>query len=97
MNIQFDQLGTKSFFEWLASKILEITLPSIKKAIENSSGDEEMLTRKEVSERIFKCDVTTFDSNYRYAPGFPKFITNGGGERYPKKLVEKWIHENTQF
>ena len=66
MNIQFDKIGTKNFFEWLASKILEITLPALKEAIEETLSDEEMLTRKEVSERIFKCDVTTFDSNYRY-------------------------------
>lgn len=96
MNIQFDQLGTKKFFEWLGSKIVEITLPKIKEILERTNSDEELLTRKEVSEQIFRCDPATFDSLYRYADGFPKII-KGSTERYPKKLVEKWIHENTTY
>ncbi|HCT8936989.1 TPA: hypothetical protein OUB37_002634 [Enterococcus faecalis] len=95
MNIQFDSIGTKKFFEWIAAKLLEITLPIVEIKL-SEKNDEELLTRKEVSKRIFRCDVNTFDKNYRYANGFPKF-NRGGTELYPKKLVEKWIHENTQY
>lgn len=95
MNIQFDQISTKKFFEWIASKLLEITLPIIERKL-SENQDEELLNRNEVSRRILKCDVKTFDEYYRYAHGFPKIIKEGK-EKYPKKLVEKWIHENTQF
>lgn len=96
MKIQFDALGTKEFFNWFTSKIVELVLPSLEKSLSSFNSDEELLTRKEVSERIFRCSVDTFDLNFRYAPGFPK-IMQGEKERYPKKLVEKWIHQNTKF
>ncbi|HHD7897601.1 TPA: hypothetical protein ACOW36_001732 [Enterococcus faecalis] len=95
MNIQFDSISTKKFFEWIASKFLEITLPIIERKL-SENQDEELLNRNEVSKRIFKCDVKTFDEHYRYASGFPKIVKEGK-EKYPKKLVEKWIHENTQY
>lgn len=96
MDAQIDKVGSNKFFERLASKLIEIIVPTLKNTLEKINTDEELLTRKEVAERIFKCDVKTFDKFYRYAPGFPK-ITKEGSEKYPKKLVEKWIHENTQY
>ena len=95
MNVQFDSISTKKFFEWIASKFLEITLPIIERKL-SENQDEELLNRNEVSKRILKCDVKTFDEHYRYASGFPKIVKEGK-EKYPKKLVEKWIHENTQY
>lgn len=96
MNIEFDKMGTKMFFEWMAAKIIELTMPVIKQYLDQMNSDEELLTRKEVSERIFKCDEKTFDKCYRYADGFPK-INQGTQERYPKKLVERWIRENSTY
>ena len=96
MNIQFDQLGTKSFFEWIANKFVELALPAIKEGLKNALGNEELLSRREVSEKVFKCDVGTFDKNIRYAKGFPKMMV-GSQEKYPRKLVEEWIRENSQL
>lgn len=96
MNIQFDGLSTKQFFEWIAKKFLEIAMPAIKQGVESTYSDDELLTKKELCERILKCDVNTADKHFLYQEGFP-YMEIGNTRRYPKRQVEEWIKKNTKF
>lgn len=97
MNIQFDSMSTKNFFEWMAKNFVDIAMPQIKKAVEETYTDEELLTRKEVCERILKCDANTADKYYLYQEGFPYIDFGERGRRYPKRRVEEWIKNNTKY
>lgn len=96
MEIKFDKQGTNSFFEWLAAKFVEVSLPQIEHIIEATYSDDELLSRKEVSERILKCDVATADKYFLYQSGFP-YVEVGNQRRYPKRQVEEWIKQNTKY
>ena len=96
MNIQFDSMSTNKFFQWMASKFVEIAMPEIKEAVESTYTDDELLTRKEVCERILKCDANTADKYFLYKEGFPYVDFGEKSRRYPKRQVEKWIAENTK-
>lgn len=97
MQIQFDSMSTNKFFEWMASKFLEVSLPQIKKSIETKYSDDELLTKKDLCERILKCDTKTADEFFLYKKGFPFVEFGKNGRRYPKREVEKWIRKNTKF
>lgn len=96
MNIQFDNLSTNQFFEWIANKIVELVLPLINKAIKTVYSDDELLSKKELCERILKCDTNTADKHILYQKDFP-FIEIGSQRKYPKRKVEEWIHKNTKY
>jgi hypothetical protein len=96
MEIHFDGKSTDEFFQWMAAKIKDVTLPIVKEAVEETFSDDELLNRKEVSERILNCAVETADKYYLYQPGFP-YYERGGDRLYPKKAVEKWIQQNTKY
>lgn len=97
MKIQFDSMSTNEFFKWIAAKFLEVSMPQIKQAVEGAYTDDELLTRKEVSERILKCDANTADKYYLYKEGFPYMDFGERGRRYPKRQVEEWIKNNTKY
>ena len=59
-------------------------------------ADEELLTKKELCERILRCDVDVADKYVLNQPKFP-YIWMGKRKRYPKKQVERWIEENTHY
>lgn len=94
--IKFDGTSTNKFFYWLAAKFVEISLPEIGKAVEASYSDDELLTLKEVSERILKCNVITADKYFLYQPGFP-YVEIGNQRRYPKRQVEECIQQHTKY
>lgn len=71
-------------------------LPELLFLIKEEINGEELLTRKEVSEQILKCDVNTADKEFLYKSGFP-YLQVGKNRKYPKKQVEKWISENTNY
>ena len=96
MNIQFDATSTKSFFEWIATRFVDIAMPQIEQAVESVYSDDELLTKKELCERILKCDVNTADKYFLYEKGFP-YIEIGSTRRYPKRQVEEWIKKSTKF
>lgn len=96
MNIQFDKQGTKNFFEWLAEKLMVLMFPKLLELFERKLSDEELLSRKEVSKRILKCDEDTADLYFLNAPGFP-YVEVGKRKKYPKKMVEQWIVENSKY
>lgn len=96
MNIQFDTLTTTKFFEWIAGRFVEISIPKIQSSIEIAYSNDELLTRKEVCERILNCDENTGDKYFLYKSGFP-YVEVGKGRRYPKRQVEEWIRNNTKF
>ena len=75
MEIHFDGQTTEEFFQWMAAKIQDVTLPIVKETVEESLFDEELLTRKEISKRILNCSVDTADKYYLYQPGFPYLPT----------------------
>lgn len=58
--------------------------------------DEELLTKKELCERILKCDVKTAEKHFLFAEGFPYF-KQGDSIKYPKRQVEEWIQKNTKY
>lgn len=58
--------------------------------------DEELLTLAELSERVLRCDVKTAEKHIVNRPNFP-YIWVGERRRFPKKMVEKWIEENTHY
>lgn len=97
MNIQFDSISTNKFFEWMASKFLEVSMPSIQKSIETKFSDDELLTKKELCERILKCDVKTADDFFIYKKGFPYVDFGKNSRRYPKRQVEEWIRKSTKY
>lgn len=67
----------------------------LKESIIQNLEDEELLTAKELCERILKCSKNTADKYYLNNASFP-FIQQGNERRYPKKAVEKWISENAR-
>lgn len=96
MNIEFDKQGTKKFFDWLADKMMVLMFPKVLELFKVELSDEELLTKKELAERILKCTVDTAEKHYIFKKGFP-YIEQGEGRKYPKKLVEKWIAENSKY
>lgn len=96
MNIQFDGLSTKQFFEWIANKFLDLALPIIKKSLESELEGEVLLGRKEICDQVLNCSVDTADKHFLYKEDFP-YVMVGSQRRYPKKAVEKWIRDNTKF
>lgn len=96
MNIQFDELGTKEFFIWMANKIFELMTPELIRLIRNNLDNEELLSKKELCKHILKCDENTADKYFLNAKDFP-FIEIGNRKKYPKKQVELWISKYTQF
>lgn len=59
-------------------------------------ADDELLTRKELCDRILNCDVKTANRYYLNEPDFP-YMYRGNQKVYPKKAVEKWIQNNTHY
>lgn len=96
MEIRFDGKSTEEFFQWMAKRIESLTLPLVEKTVKETFQEDEILTRREVAERILRCSVDTADKYYLYKPGFP-YIQRGNERVYPKKAVEKWISENTEY
>lgn len=60
------------------------------------ADDDELLTRKELCERILNCDVDTAEKHYINRNGFP-YMYRGQYKVYPKKAVEEWIQKNTHY
>lgn len=58
--------------------------------------DDELLTKKELCERILNCNVETADRYYINQPNFP-YMWRGNQKLFPKKAVEKWIQNNTHY
>lgn len=96
MNIQFDNLGTKQFFKWMANKVFELMIPELFNLLSSMVDNEELLSKKELCEHILKCDENTADKYFLNAKGFP-YVEMGNRKKYPKKQVELWIAEQTQF
>ncbi len=96
MNIQFDKLSTKQFFNWMANKIFELMIPELLVLVKSNLNDEELLSKKELCKEILKCDENTADKYFLNAKGFP-YIEMGNRRKYPKKQVELWISKNTRF
>lgn len=96
MNIQFDGLSTNQFFEWIAKKFLELAMPLIKQSLESELEGEVLLGRKEICDQVLNCSVDTADKHFLYKKGFP-YVMVGNQRRYPKKAVEKWIRESTEY
>lgn len=67
----------------------------LKDSLIQNFEDEELLTARELCERILKCSKNTADKYYLNNASFP-FIRQGNERRYPKKAVEKWIEENSR-
>lgn len=57
---------------------------------------EELLTKKDLCERILHCDENTAERHYLNKPFFP-YVNQGTRKRYPKKQVEEWIKKNTHY
>lgn len=58
--------------------------------------DDELLTRKELCERILNCDVDTANKYYINRSDFP-YMYRGNQKIYPKRAVEEWIEKNTHY
>lgn len=96
MNIQFDKLETKQFFDWMANKIFELMLPKLFDLVKTNISNEELLSKKELCKEILKCDENTADRYFLNSKGFP-YIEMGSRRKYPRKQVELWISKNTRF
>lgn len=96
MNIQFDNQSTNQFFNWIAKHFAELALPIIKQVLNSEIEGEVLLTRKEICQQVLNCSVDFADKHFLYKKGFP-YMMVGSSRRYPKKAVEKWIHENTNY
>ncbi|MDN6409280.1 MAG: hypothetical protein L0J76_04110 [Tetragenococcus halophilus] len=59
-------------------------------------SDDELLTRKELCERILNCNVETAEKYYLNQDNFP-FMYRGNQKIYPKRAVEEWIQNNTHY
>lgn len=77
--------------------------PQIKDEIADALKDliktfetDELLSRKELCERVLNMDVNTAERHVINRKGFP-YVMVGSLKRYPKKAVEQWIQENTRF
>lgn len=77
-------------FKQMMKNVLEKVIQEI--ITEVKDEEKFLLTRKEIAEAI-GCDVDTFDSNYRYAPGFP-YHKKGSTEAWNKKEVFEYLHKN---
>ena len=98
MNIQFDKIGTKQFFEWFADKFIEIMFPRIKELVEKNMETDKLLTKKELTETILNCGYDTANTFFVNRADFPRIeliTAETKSVRYPKKAVEQWIKDNT--
>lgn len=96
MEIRFDNHSTEEFFEWMAKKVSELSVPLLKQSLESELEGEVLLGRKEICDQVLNCSVDTADKHFLYKKGFP-YVMVGSQRRYPKKAVEKWIRENTEY
>lgn len=69
----------------------------LKKVIEDilmevDEDEKFLLSRKEISDAI-GCDPDTFDTSFRYLPGFP-YHKKGRTEAWNKKEVFEYLHKN---
>lgn len=60
------------------------------------TDDDELLTKKELCQRILNCDVDTADKYYINKSNFP-YIWRGSQKLFPKKAIEEWIRNNTHY
>ena len=57
---------------------------------------DELLSKKELCERVLNMDINTAERHIINRKGFP-YVMVGSLKRYPKKAVEVWIQENTEY
>lgn len=57
---------------------------------------DELLSKKDLCGRVLNMDVNTAERHVINQKGFP-YVMVGTLKRYPKKAVEEWIKENTQY
>lgn len=57
---------------------------------------QELLTKKDLCERVLHCDVNTAELHYINKKGFP-YLMQGTMKKYPKKQVEEWINKHVRY
>lgn len=57
---------------------------------------DELLSKKDLCGRVLNMDINTAEAHIINRRGFP-YVMVGTLKRYPKKAVEQWIKENTQY
>lgn len=77
--------------EWSTKEIYEELLATAREEL-----NDELLTKKALCKRILNMDVNTAEAHILNQKGFP-FVMVGSIKRYPKKAVEKWIQEKTEY
>lgn len=69
MEIRFDNHSTEEFFEWMAKKVSELSIPLLKQSLESEIEGEVLLGRKEVCDQVLNCSVDTADKHFLYRIG----------------------------
>lgn len=77
--------------EWSTKEVYEELL-----AMAREDLNDELLSKKVLCERILKMNINTAEAHIINRKGFP-YVMVGTLKRYPKKAVEQWIKENTQY
>lgn len=57
---------------------------------------DELLTKRELCEKILHCDFKTAEKHFINKEKFP-YYQQGNLKKFPRKAVEKWIHDNTHY
>lgn len=57
---------------------------------------DELLSKKNLCSRILNMDANTAERHVINRKGFP-YVMVGNIKRYPKKAVEEWIQEQTEY
>lgn len=93
MEIRFDNHSTEEFFEWMAKKVSELSIPLLKQSLESEIEGEVLLGRKEVCDQVLNCSVDTADKHFLYRIGKKpvQFCTD------PQKLDFYGVEKSTPF
>lgn len=65
-------------------------------AVFKENCNDELLSKKDLCERILNMDINTAEAHIINQKGFP-FVKVGSLKRYPKYAVEEWIKQNTEY
>lgn len=75
---------------------LKDELADVLKELAREFETDELLSKKDLCERVLNMDINTAEAHIINRKGFP-YVMVGTLKRYPKKAVEQWIKENTQY
>lgn len=96
MQIQMDRKESEALVANVVDGVSDVLAEALKSRLESHFAPDRLLKREEVCELMLNCAMSTADTYFLNAKGFP-YVMVGSHKRYPRKAVEDWIQKNTRY